>query len=256
MSKKPKSEYTGTWVPAHIMDDEFLTSSGKLLYALIASFNTCYASNTWLAHKLGITVRHAQRGIADLEDKGYIARSGEGDARVLIALRDDPRHLGHGGDDINVMGGVTSTSPNNIDNNKDEKIAAEPSDLVDGQNVSPQAGEPGTGPRTAPAPRPVLEDIIQIVNPREKVTTDRLKNISARLKEYTVEEITAAAKAFSKSTWHRENNQMSIDNLIRASKFGRWYAEGAENLQSTNTQPSKSALEIAEAAGQKRKWGF
>lgn len=255
MSKPPKSEYTGTWVPAHIMDDELLTSSGKLLYALIASFTTCYAGNKWLAAKLGITVRHAQRGIAELEDKGYIARSGEGEARIIVALRDDPRHLRREGGDINVMGGTTSMSSNNKDKNKEEKAPAEPSDLVDGQNMSPQAGEPGTAPGTGPA-RPLLESIIKIINPRERVTADRLKNVNARLKEYTAEEITAAAKAFSKSEWHRENNQMNVDNLVRASKFGRWYTEGIKTLQDAKTQPSKSALEIAETAGKKREWGF
>lgn len=70
-----------------------------------------------------------------------------------------------------------------------------------------------------------LEQLIVIVNPREKATPDRLRMLNGRLKDgYTLEEITESAIAFSKSQWHKENGQMSIDNLLRPSKFGRWYA--------------------------------
>lgn len=252
MSKKPKSEYTGTWVPAHIMDDEFLTSSSKLLYALIASFSACYASNNWLGAKLGITVRHVQRGVAELEERGYIARSGEDTMRILIALRDAPRHVGHGGGDIDVVPPMTSMSPNNKDNNKVEKVPPESSDHFDGQTVSPQAGEPGT----APAGRALLDEVIAIVNPREKPTADRLKNVNARLKEYNRDEILAAARAFSKSTWHKENNEMSVDNLIRPSKFGRWFNEGQKLLQRPLPSEAETALQAANDANENRDWGF
>ncbi len=71
----------------------------------------------------------------------------------------------------------------------------------------------------------LLSSLVAIVNPREKVTESRLRLLNARLKDYTPDEIIASAKAFSKSTWHKENNQMTIDNLLAPSKFGRWYAQ-------------------------------
>lgn len=72
----------------------------------------------------------------------------------------------------------------------------------------------------------LLSALVAIVNPREKVTESRLRLLNARLKEkYTPDEIIASAKAFSKSTWHKENHQMTIDNLLAPSKFGRWYAQ-------------------------------
>lgn len=74
----------------------------------------------------------------------------------------------------------------------------------------------------------LLKELIEIINPRERVTQDRVRQVSARLKEYQRHEIVAAAVAFSQSEWHRENKQMSIDNLIRPSKFGRWYAQSQE----------------------------
>ena len=74
----------------------------------------------------------------------------------------------------------------------------------------------------------LLNTLISIINPKEKATADRLRKLNARRKEYTDEEITNAAKAFSQSEWHRENKQMSIDNLLAPSKFGRWYAASTE----------------------------
>lgn len=71
----------------------------------------------------------------------------------------------------------------------------------------------------------LLLDLISLVNPREKPTPERRRALAARLKDYTAEEIKGAAVAFSKSEWHIENKQMSIDNLLAPSKFGRWYAQ-------------------------------
>ena len=72
----------------------------------------------------------------------------------------------------------------------------------------------------------LLLDLISLVNPKEKPTADRVRVLNGRLKDYTPDEIRAAAVAFSKSEWHRENKQMSIDNLLAPSKFGRWYDQG------------------------------
>lgn len=70
-----------------------------------------------------------------------------------------------------------------------------------------------------------LAELISLVNKKEKVTAERLRMLNARLKDYSREDILGAAKAFSRSTWHRENGQMSIDNLLAPSKFGRWFAK-------------------------------
>lgn len=73
--------------------------------------------------------------------------------------------------------------------------------------------------------RDLLQQIIEIINPREKATSDRVRTLNGRLKDYTAEEVIGAAVAFSHSQWHKDHNQMSVDNLIRPSKFGRWYAQ-------------------------------
>jgi len=71
-----------------------------------------------------------------------------------------------------------------------------------------------------------LETLISLVNKKEKPTADRQRLLSARLKEYSFGEIENAARAFSGSQWHINNGQMTIDNLLRPSKFGPWYAKG------------------------------
>ena len=69
-----------------------------------------------------------------------------------------------------------------------------------------------------------LEAIMKIINPSEKLTNARITLLRARKKDnYSFDEIKAAAFELSKSDWHKENKQMSIDNLLRPSKFGNWY---------------------------------
>lgn len=86
-------------------------------------------------------------------------------------------------------------------------------------------GENSNSENATAARRTNLGGIMQLVNPREKVTDERLRMFNARLKDYSLEEIQKAAQVFSKSKWHIENKQMSIDNLLAPSKFGRWYAQ-------------------------------
>lgn len=93
--------------------------------------------------------------------------------------------------------------------------------------------------------RDFLLSLLQIVNPREKVTDERLRMVHGRLKDYTEEEITAAARAFSKSEWHKENKQMTIDNLLKASKFGRWYDMG-QTMKPTQSEAQADAWEAEE----------
>lgn len=70
-----------------------------------------------------------------------------------------------------------------------------------------------------------LKELIDIVHPGEKVTKSRLSALGARLKEYTHDEIRITVKLFSKSEWHIENRQMTIDNILAPSKFGKWYSK-------------------------------
>ena len=81
-----------------------------------------------------------------------------------------------------------------------------------------------------------LSELIAIINPNEKNTTDRLTKLNARLQDYEPAEIRAAAHELAKSEWHRDNKQMSIDNLLAPSKFGRWYQAAKD------THPKKDII--------------
>lgn len=103
----------------------------------------------------------------------------------------------------------------------------------------------------------LLPRLVAIVNPKEKPTADRIRVLNGRLKDYTDEEIIGAANAFSQSEWHRENKQMSIDNLIAPSKFGRWYTQRTEDTvapQTEMTQAEKDAKLAAEKKPDAPKW--
>lgn len=119
---------------------------------------------------------------------------------------------------------VKMTDSINIETTK--KLKTDSSFLEDDNSAS-------DGRTGAPA-LPLLEQVIAIVNPKEKATTERLRMLNGRLKDYTADEILGSARALSKSDWHRENKQMSVDNLLAPSKFGRWYAQRTDNVE---TQP-------------------
>jgi len=91
----------------------------------------------------------------------------------------------------------------------------------------------------------LLENLINIVNPREKPTEARLRVLKARMRDYTEQEIIQAAHEFSGSTWHVENGQMSIDNLIAPTKFGRWYAMSIKPVAKEKKDRQAEAEELA-----------
>lgn len=78
-----------------------------------------------------------------------------------------------------------------------------------------------------------LFELIQIVNPKEKPTPERQRALNGRLENYTNQEVLEAAVKFSKSDWHRKNGEMSIDNLLAPSKFGRWHASEIKQQKPT-----------------------
>lgn len=120
-----QKQYTGVWIPAHVMEDKDITTTEKLLYAEIASFKHCYANNSHFAKRLGIANRSVQRCLTNLDQAGYIARfDDEKKERYIVALRDEPMTQTSRGGDVDVMGGMTFQSPidTNIDTIKNKDI--------------------------------------------------------------------------------------------------------------------------------------
>lgn len=72
----PIKEYTGVWIPHYVMEDEQLSPMEKLLYGEIAGFRECYASNAWLANRIGRSERTIKRLISHLIERGYVENCG------------------------------------------------------------------------------------------------------------------------------------------------------------------------------------
>ena len=94
--------------------------------------------------------------------------------------------------------------------------------------------------------RRLLEYVISVINPREKPTADRVRLINARLKDYSPREIALTAQVLAQSEWHRDNKQMSVDNLLAPSKFGKLYAK-VDDTALASSAPIQTEVEKRES---------
>lgn len=119
----PVKEYTGVWIPADVMECEKLSSMEKILYGEIAGFRQCYASNAWLASRIGRSERTTIRLITHLIELGFVRRCGFNGRFRLIQVCQNC-HVCH---DKNAMSDVSKMTPINksidksINNNKLDK---------------------------------------------------------------------------------------------------------------------------------------
>lgn len=103
----PVKEYTGVWIPADVMESEELSPIEKILYGEIAGFRECYASNAWLANRIGRTERTVKRLIAHLVELGFVEKCGFNGRFRLIRVCQN-YHISR---DKNVTPAVTKMSP-------------------------------------------------------------------------------------------------------------------------------------------------
>ena len=85
----PVKEYTGVWIPAEVMECEQLSPMEKILYGEIAGFRECYASNAWLANRIGRTERSVQMMLAKLIKIGFVEKCGFNGRFRLIRVRNN-----------------------------------------------------------------------------------------------------------------------------------------------------------------------
>lgn len=84
----PIKEYTGVWIPAEVMESTELSPMEKLLYGEIAGFRVCYASNAWLAGRIGRSEVTVTRLIQHLIECGYVEKLGfNGRFRTIRVVR-------------------------------------------------------------------------------------------------------------------------------------------------------------------------
>jgi len=72
----PVKEYTGVWIPKAVMECDDLSPVDKLVYGEIACFEECYASNEWLAKRIGRSASTASRSINTLIELGFVEQCG------------------------------------------------------------------------------------------------------------------------------------------------------------------------------------
>lgn len=87
-----KREFTGVWIPRHIIEDEELTMSEMMVYAEIASFIECYKSNEKLGERYKLKANTISIIVSNLIRKGYVESKGmfQGRYRVLVAKTEEP----------------------------------------------------------------------------------------------------------------------------------------------------------------------
>lgn len=72
----PKKEYTGVWIPKEVMECDVLSATDKIIFAEVASFVECYASNEWLAQRIGRSVSTASKSVSRLIELGFVEQCG------------------------------------------------------------------------------------------------------------------------------------------------------------------------------------
>lgn len=92
---KQKREFTGVWLPRHIVEDRDLSMTDKIIYAEIACFEVCYKSNEKLGERYDLKKGTIFKTISKLIKSGYIKSNQKtGDYRQLTASYDKPGDRG------------------------------------------------------------------------------------------------------------------------------------------------------------------
>ena len=118
----PVKEYTGVWIPKAVMESKALSPIDKLVYGEIACFEECYASNEWLAKRIGRSVTTASRSVSRLIEQGFVKDCGfNGRFRIVSIVKNDKpkqkRQGRLGKNDKAALAKMTS-----IDKSKDKSI--------------------------------------------------------------------------------------------------------------------------------------
>lgn len=86
-----KREFTGVWIPAHIIEDKTLSKTEIIIYSEIACFRECYKSNKELGSRWNLSERTVSQAISTLIRKNYIqSNNATGEYRRLQATNSYP----------------------------------------------------------------------------------------------------------------------------------------------------------------------
>ena len=233
---QPQREFTGIWIPAVIINDPELTPTDLIVYAQIASFNCCTASNKYLAELAHVSVRSVQYTIKRLEAKGYIriedTRSKAGMVkRKIFAMgvenyaeqMQDGMTNCHGGA-TNCRGGDDKLSPNNKEDNKDNTL------VLDKSNTNEQSSEYGNSEINSFI-KSFEETLGLPIATKQKLNRYAAKRLLARYKpEGCAKLITLASMANTTPYAPRIANVMDLEQKVP--NLFVWYRQNANKGQS------------------------
>lgn len=91
MEQQTKREFTGVWIPKHIIEDKNLKPVDRLIYAEISCFEVCTMTNKTLSDRAGCSEDTASRSVGRLKEKGYVQIIGfNGRVRKMQSLHIAP----------------------------------------------------------------------------------------------------------------------------------------------------------------------
>lgn len=245
------------WISKNRKDEERIEEDKRLHYK-DGAYWTYNSVQGWLEYFPYLTHDKIRRSLERLETKGYIV-SGKFNSKNwdqtkwYTSLRHEcpidwaltPNQLGilaqSNGRPSPTNTIYKTTNSKNTDGNLHtyansadatfagaDKKESENSSLVGNENNPPY-------PPTAKIQKSssILQQVIDIINPGQKITNTRLRMLNARLKDYSVDEVVAAARRFAKDEWRNrpENKKFkSVDYLLAPSKFSRWAEMSDEDV--------------------------
>jgi len=121
-----KKEFTGVWIPRSVVEDERLTWTDRACYAEISCYQKCFASNAFLAKRLGISESMVSKIVARLKQLEYLVDGGfNGRFRVLVARQPSNTLLGSIATDCEAASQPVATIDNSRENSKELEVSKE-----------------------------------------------------------------------------------------------------------------------------------
>jgi len=136
-----KKEFTGVWIPRMVVEDEELNWTDRACYAEIACYQKCFASNAFLAKRLGISESRVSKIIARLKQLEYLEDTGfNGRFRMLATSLPSRKQRGSLVENSEAASLKTATIDNSVENSRDNsyfsKEKSETKDKLSGNSNS------------------------------------------------------------------------------------------------------------------------
>lgn len=251
-NNEQKREFTGLWIPRHIVEDYRLTWTERSLWAEISCFEMCYKSNAKLAERLSVSPRTVQRLLSTLKELGYIVEeSFDGRKRQLRAVRDDPTQQGrHDKNDMSETSSMSykehildNTESTNVDSSRNRDTTTSSKSSTSSISLQEMEG--------------VFNHYIQVYGrdvSRNKFNDKKKRWIRARLKLFTVSQLKEAISNGYKDEFYG-GRSVGRDGRTWCPDF-EWFMRNDEHIErmlnlQTESEEDRELNRIRRASGYK-----